>query len=422
MVADQVTLHHDDQGGNTFLESRPGSECRNTKRQAALEEGDPREKPAQKKVKGEALADQQVEKPEEAGLCYCPPKLLPCRCSLRCQCSQAIKLIVLQEREDFPGRWKPGWCHHCIKPAPWMNMQPNSQDGAKVITPEHVRDDSIMRKLLPKLSETRYERRGNRLKPEPPRLVAKICEEEGRGELWLGPLPTKRGMDRILDTKPSIQIFCFTNPPDRVRVEPDGEWGMFIPGTRAFRCEMSNPQVRDEDLRALRPCLINSLRQGGNAYVHCVSGISKAPMAAAALSAMLMGISFGEAQSIIEQICSLVRSSFVRWESHMLNPWISAVLHEDVTNELAPTGYACRTYGMVHATTVVEGGTVPICSWRSWRRRFAVAGHTGLYLKRDGMTAGSIEEAANMFGGRFCIDCEILLKASLRIQVNRFFG
>ena len=121
VVADQVASHHDDQGQSTFRGSHPGSECRNAKRHAALEEGDPREEPAQKKVKVEAPAEQPVEKSGE-------PELL------LCQCSQTVRLIVLQEREDFQGRWTPGWCHHCIKPAPWMNMQPNSQDEAKANT------------------------------------------------------------------------------------------------------------------------------------------------------------------------------------------------------------------------------------------------------------------------------------------------
>ena len=86
---------------------------------------------------------------------------------------------------------------------------------------------------------------------------------------------------------------------------------------------------------------------------------------------------------------------------------------------VAPTGYACRTSrpdaGLVHATTVVDGGTEPLCSWKggaSFKQDF----------RRDSITARNIEEAANRFGGKFCTDCEGLLKASLRIQVDRFFG
>ena len=106
----------------------------------------------------------------------------------------------------------------------------------------------------------------------------------------------------------------------------------------------------------------------------------------------------------------------------MLGPWMNAVLREDVTDAVAPTGFTCRTSrpdaGLIHATTVVEGGKVPICSQPAWRRGASFKQD----FKRDSITAGSVEEAANQLGGRFCIDCEILLKASLKIQVDRFFG
>ena len=172
--------------------------------------------------------------------------------------------------------------------------------------------------------------------------------------------------------------------------------------------------------------------------MHCLYGTAKTPLPAALLSAMLMRISFEEALSIVEQACSLVRSSLVRWEIGELRPWIDAALQSELRvflpdrlllpRTLAPTGYAStpapkgyarrtsRPYaGLVHATTVVEGGVEPICSSKrgaSFRHDFA----------RDRISARCIEEAASRLGGRFCSDCEALLKASLKIQVNRFFG
>jgi hypothetical protein len=296
-----------------------------------------------------------------------------------------------------------------------------------------------MKKLLPKSDALGKEGRGIRPSPEPPRLVAKVCEEDGRGELWLGPLPTKQTIERILDTKPSIQIFCFDNLPYKVQAEPDGEWGMFIPGTKPFRFALSSPQARMWDIRALQTCLVNSLRQGDNAYVHCTTGISKGPNTAALLGAILMRISFNEALSIVEQACSLERSNLAKWEIHMLNPWMNEVLQAErrvflpdrllLPRTRAPTGYArlaqvfrppghgwyTQLAGSVHATTLVEGNTEPICSWKrdaSFKRDF----------ERDSVTARNVEEAANRLGGRFCSDCEAMLKASVRVQVDRFFG
>ena len=82
----------------------------------------------------------------------------------------------------------------------------------------YVRDDSIMQRMLPELRSKRYRKRGNRLHPEPPRLVAKICEGKGRGELWLGALTTESRMDEIKKTNPSIQIYCLKNDPSDVQV------------------------------------------------------------------------------------------------------------------------------------------------------------------------------------------------------------
>ena len=74
-----------------------------------------------------------------------------------------------------------------------------------------------------------------------------------------------------------------------------------VPGALVFRCEMSNANTRARHIESFIDCLVNSLRQGDNAYVHCISGISRAPMAAAILGAKLMGISVEDAKWWIDQ-------------------------------------------------------------------------------------------------------------------------
>jgi len=259
-------------------------DCRNTKKHAVPQEVNPEETPPLKK----ARADEPVDHQE----------------------AERAKVI--------------------LKAAPKEAAKFRAPLHPEVI-PLHVEDDSIMRRLLPKLREERYDRRGNRLNPEPPRLVAKVCEEKGSGELWLGPLPTPQRMDTIAETKHSIQIYCFKKDPADVPVDPAdpaGEYGMRMPGTLVFRCEMSNPQARIKDMRALKSCLVNSLWQGDNAYVHCVSGISRAPMASSVMSAMVMGISFDQAKDIVNQTRNV---SFQKGEMRMQGDWIEAMLREDVT-------------------------------------------------------------------------------------------
>ncbi len=353
-------------GGRTCHGNHPGSECRNTKRHAQKEV----EGPAQKKLKVEVPKDQPKAERASAGI-------------------------------------KPTSTPSHVSDNTWFH------------TPSYVSDDSIMRRMLPRLRDERDMRRGNRINPELPRLVAKVCEDNGRGELWLGPIPTAQRIGTISETKPSIQVYCFAKAPTDVEVEPGGEWGMFIPETMAFRCEMSNPKARIADMRALRSCLVNSLRQGDNAYVHCVSGISRAPMAAAVMITMLMGISFEEAKDIINQTRNV---SFEKGERRMEGAWMDDVLHEGATNVTVPTGFSCRVSNpdavVVHATTVDPGGlslTEPICRWKK-----GPAGKQD--FKRDCITVESVEKASIQFGGEFCVNCEGMLKASLRLQVYRFFG
>jgi len=366
----------------------PGSECKIFKRRAVFEEEDPQGKPARKKVKVEVLAEQPVKEPGARGAC---------KAEFTADSNQLV--------------YKKGTSR-------------GPADPEKVNTPEHVEDDSIMRRLLPKLSEVRYQRQGDFISPELPRLVAKVCKEKGKGELWLGPLPTAQRMDIIKETKPSIQIYCFAQSLMDTQAEPGGEWGMPIPWTRPLRFEMANPRRRRIDLRALRACVIHSLRQGDNAYVHGISGTSEAPMAAALLSAMLMKISFEAAQSIISQTRNV---SWGKKERCMQDPWIDIALGEGVPKGVIPWGFARQFRHdevVVHAMTVIEGGTEPICCCKEGdkRRHGRRRGMAWQGCGRDSITVGSVEKAVNQFGGRFCGDCESRLRASLRIQVERFFG
>ena len=122
-----------------------------------------------------------------------------------------------------------------------LKAAPGVIEVTDVSRPEYVEDDSIMREPLPMLRSFSFGRRGNRLNPEQPRLAAKIRSEEGKGELWLAPLPTEQRMETIIETKHSIQIYCFLKDPTAVQVEPGGEWGMHIAEALVIRCEMSNP-------------------------------------------------------------------------------------------------------------------------------------------------------------------------------------
>jgi hypothetical protein len=226
-------------------------------------------------------------------------------------------------------------------------------------------------------------------------------------------------MPVITQTKHSIQIYCFMNYPEDVLLEDGGEWGMSIPDTLVFRCEMSKASARLKDMQALMPYLLNSLRQGDNAYVHCVTGVSRAPRAAAVISAKLMGITFEQAKYIIDQVRNIKNDG---GEERMEGLWAEGILRYGDTIPVAPTGFSCRspiiglTRFTLHATTMVNGRALAICH--------AVSGATGTYDLQDGViTARSIEAAARDMGSycTFCATCKSLLKASLILRVNSIY-
>jgi hypothetical protein len=139
-------------------------------------------------------------------------------------------------------------------------------------------------------------------------------------------------------------------------------------------------------------------------------------MAAAVMSSMLMGISFEKAKDIINQTRNV---SFDKAERRMQGAWIDGVIREGVTNAVVPTGFSCRISNpeevVVHATASVNGGTEPICRWKK-----GAAGKQD--FKSNTITVDSVEQASNQFGGRFCVNCETLLRASLRVDVDQFYG
>ena len=139
-------------------------------------------------------------------------------------------------------------------------------------------------------------------------------------------------MQRIASVKHSIQIHCFKRTPSDVEVQR-GERGELIPGTMPFRCEMSNSRQRLTDMRALKPRVVNSLRQGDNAYIHCVSGILRAPVAAAVLASSLMNISFERAKYIISQVRNVDFRG--KSEEELQRGW-DTILHEAVSSTPSP--------------------------------------------------------------------------------------
>ena len=133
------------------------------------------------------------------------------------------------------------------------------------------------------------------------------------------------------------------------------------------------------------------------------------------MAAILMGISYDEAKAIVHRVRNT--KLYSRSESSMQGEWIHRVLSGEVRAPRLPTGFACLAADLddaiVHATTTITGCTEPICRWKQGDlQSFRGITHT----------FGSIEHAFRQLGGKFCPDCKVLLKASLRVQVQDLYG
>ena len=224
-------------------------------------------------------------------------------------------------------------------------------------------------------------------------------------------------MATIRETWHSLQIYCFAAPVTSVAVDgsPD-QRGMWIPGALPLRCEMSNPNNREYDIEEIMDCVINSVRQGDNAYVHCISGLSRGPVAAAIFSAKLMGISLEDAKWWINQARNVKdergRNGRGRRED-MDGPWIARILGIKTATATTPTCFVCRVHqgqSTVHAASITRNAVAPLCLPTEVRHvNFA-------------KTYSEMEQAASQFVGVFCVECEPLMRASLRVQARQLWN
>ena len=115
--------------------------------------------------------------------------------------------------------------------------------------------------LLMERFRFRQLRQGVRGDPEPPTLVAKVCSDEGRGEMWLSGLPTANALPEFQRRGVNIQVVCFSACPEHVQLFPEdmGTQGRMVPGARYLRLEMSNPGGRVKDLRRIANFVVQSL-------------------------------------------------------------------------------------------------------------------------------------------------------------------
>ena len=285
-----------------------------------------------------------------------------------------------------------------------------------------VMDASIMDERMSELIKKRQRRQGIRTNPETPTLVAKVCERGG--ELWLGPVPT---IDRVahIESKAefSIQIGCFKKWPTEVMVDEcdENSRGVVIENAEYFKLEMSNETTRQQDFRRLRTTLLTSLRQGDNAYIHCMTGLCRAPLAASICASLLMNEDVDHSMQRIENVRNVQmekakgqmggRHGGCAWMHTLVDE--PCIVHADSDFYLA--GTTRPTSNVVHAAVTAVStinADYPLCKWKR--------GGAGAPSKMHNARISKPEEAKN-FSSNFCQDCLAKLPASRRMHVKRVF-
>ena len=238
----------------------------------------------------------------------------------------------------------------------------------------------------------------------------------------MGALPTKVRLQGIMEAaNPSIHIWCFKASPTSVQVDSrDREsYGVLLPGTEYFKLEMSNPRAAERDLRFLRETLVTSLRQGDNAYVHCMSGLCRAALGGALLTALLMQEDIDTSISRVEDLRNVQMTKARR---HMGGPWMERILREEYTVYPASTHFLVSTIqpgqNVVHACmdgpeedgVRQEADDYPLCEWEQGRRT----------TTRMAKCASPAE--ARHFSSRFCYECWWGLPSSGRLKVRQIFS
>ena len=287
---------------------------------------------------------------------------------------------------------------------------PREQATAAVV------DSSIMDKLMVDLMKNRASQRGHRLKPEMPTLIAKVCEEGG--ELWLGPLPTQDRLEAI-ESKAnfSIQIGCFSKKPTEVFVDDadTSTRGVYMAGTEYYKFEMSHKSLRAPDFRKLRTALMTSLRQGDSAYIHCVSGLTRAPLGGGICASFLMNEPLDTSMKRVESLRNVKMSSANIEDG---GTWMYKLVEEQCTVHAGSAFYLSGTVRptatVIHAAVTAASTThedYPLCKWKKGTNAAAKMHNARI----------STPEEAKSFSSSFCKDCLAKLPASRRVHVRRVF-
>jgi hypothetical protein len=168
-----------------------------------------------------------------------------------------------------------------------------------------------------------------------------------------------------------------------------------------------------QDLRKLRTNLLSSMRQGDNAYVHCMTGLCRAAIGGALLGGLIMNEDFSTSAS---RVVDLRNVQMDRAWTNMGGPWIDRILDEECTVHPETNFYLVGTsrpsHSVVHAG-VAGAEDYPLCKWKRGCKGVAPKEH---------MAKCEQPEQARCFSDTFCQACLPKLPSSGRVKALKVFS
>ena len=136
-----------------------------------------------------------------------------------------------------------------------------------------------------------------------------------------------------------------------------------MPHVIVVNLNMDNPGAAARN--GVSELIVRSLRQGDNAFVHCMAGIHRAALAGCMLRALLHDETLDEAISTVKQV------RHVEPQKCLINHPRCRGLIAKGTNAgwmSRPAGWAASTK-LIHAVILVDGSPLPACQWNQGGER-----------------------------------------------------
>ena len=249
------------------------------------------------------------------------------------------------------------------------------------------------------LAQERWRRPGSGRNPEPPTCV---LSQDG-SHVFLGGIDAAGDAEFLQKCNVRLLITCFHEQLEARGARPPGV-------VQRLKVVLSDPDQRDEQFKRALQAVRSHLQTQASVLVHCMAGVHRAPLVAAALLACVQGRSFWAAMNDLKRVRAIEPDRALddrRSRKVRILTWLLKVT-EKPAEEAATVPYeavtswritqSARRVSKVHAMV----GEVPLCHWRK--------GSGGKFFQLPFTEVSSPYEAVAL-GQAICLGCRRQLPA-----------